>query len=191
MKTLLKRTLAAIIVLSLYAVSIVSWSLFQAFLSCDQQGNEKRVTISQGVSGTVCFWEGNFMPIMQPSYGIAREILDFLDVFDILRVKPHHGTNRAVVREIYACRMEQALIKQLMRSNSFSVIPATVVATTSSDKKGFYQLELPPGNYIFFTKEDNAFRGFKPPWFFYTTVRDVRPQAVTRVPIDLTYKSYE
>lgn len=195
-RRLLKRTLAALIVLSLYAMTIVSWKLFQAFRMCDQQSNQKRVTISQGVSGTVCFWQGDFMPIMQPSQGLAGQILDFLDIFDLFRIKPHHGTIRPVVREIYISQV--ITVKQMSDSDSaqprgdlFSVIPAKIVATTSSDKGGFYQLQLPVGTYSIFVKENNAFYANKFDVERRIAPFEVFPQSVTRMPIDITYESYE
>ena len=127
---------ATLIVLSLYVMVIVSCGSSQE--SCEGS-NEDRITISQGVWGNICFWKGNFMPTVH-SDGIADRILDIF--------KSRDGTIIPVVREIYISRV--ITLKEmsdsdvaLPRAGFFSVITAKIVATTSSDKKGFYQLELP------------------------------------------------
>jgi hypothetical protein len=178
------KGIAALTVLSLNVMIIVSCGFFQE--SCERS-NENRITISQGVWGNVCFWEGNFMPTVH-SDGIADRILDIF--------KSRDGTITPVVREIYICRV--ITLKEISdshvaqpRPGFFLVIPVKFVATTSSDKKGFYQLELPPGTYSLFVKEGNAFYADKFDGEGRITPFEVIPQAMTRMPINLTYKSYE
>jgi hypothetical protein len=115
-------------------------------------------------------------------------------ILDIFRRSD--GTITPVVREIYICRV--ITLKEMSDSHAaqprgrfFSVVPAQIVATTSSDKKGFYQLELPPGTYSLFVKEDNAFYADKFDGEGRITPFEVLPQSVTRIPIDIRYKSYE
>lgn len=174
---------ATLIVLSLYVMVIVSCGFSQE--SCERR-NEDRITISQGVWGNICFWEGNFMPTVH-SDRIADRIIDIF--------KSRGGTITPVVREIFITRvitlkdMSDSDVGQ-PRAGFFSVIPAKIVATTSSDKKGFYQLELPPGTYSLFVKEDNAFYANNSDGEGRITAFEVLPQAVTRMPINLTYKSY-
>jgi hypothetical protein len=184
--TIMRRLkgIAALIVLSLNVMIIVSCGFFQE--SCEQS-NENKITITQGVWGNVCFWEGNFMPTVD-SDRIADRILDIF--------KSRHGTITPVVREIYICRV--ITLKEMSDSHVaqpkprfFSVIPAKFVAITSSDKKGFYQLELPPGTYSVFVKEDDAFYADKFDGEGRITPLEVLPQAMTRMLINLTYKSYE
>jgi len=133
---------------------------------------------------------------MYDSHGVAGQILDFLDIFDIFKTRPSVGTITPVVREIYICRV--ITVKEMSNSHAaqprgdfFSLIPAKLVARTSSDKKGFYQLELPPGSYSIFVKENNAFYANKFDGERRITPFEVLPQTVTRMPIDITYKSYE
>jgi hypothetical protein len=115
-------------------------------------------------------------------------------ILDIFRRR--HGTITPVVREIYICRV--ITLKEMSDSHVaqpepgfFSVIPAKLVATTSSDKKGFYQLGLPPGTYTVFVKEENAFYASNFDGQGRITAFEVLPQAMTRMPINLKYNSYE
>jgi len=155
--------------------------------SCDPKSNENRVTISQGVSGTVCFWEGDFMP-----HSDSGRIIDLIsNIFS-----ESEGTIKPVAREIYISRVitvRDATDSHAVqtRGEFLSFIPAKIVATTSSDKKGFYQLELPPGSYTIFVKENNAFYANRFDAERRITPFEVRPKNVTKMPLDITYKSYE
>jgi hypothetical protein len=117
-------------------------------------------------------------------------------ILPILLFRNSGGTIKPVVREIYISRvltereMSDAHAAQA-RGSFFSVIPAKIVATTSSDKRGFYQLELPPGIYSFFVKEDKAFYANSFDGEGRITAFEVLPQAVTKRDINIRYKSYE
>ncbi len=96
--------------------------------------NEKLITITQGVWGNVWLWEGNFMP---EGWG------------DITPVK----------REIYVYELltyEQ--IREMHLGNAFyTEIDSNLITKLSSDDKGFYQIEMPVGEYTLFIKEEGSF----------------------------------
>lgn len=101
--------------------------------------NESNVTITQGIWGNVWFWKGNFMPTAAGSESI-------------------HGTITPAIREIYIDRV--TTIEEITPYSSgifYSYIPSELVATTSSDQTGFYQVALTPGTYSVFIKEGPAF----------------------------------
>lgn len=100
--------------------------------------NLGRTTISQGLSGDVWLWEGDFQP-MCPT-----------------------GTVRAVSRElrVYAAATEADVQFTNRDGHIFIASVATaLIATVSSDSTGFYQVALPAGSYSLFSVEDGLLFG--------------------------------
>ena len=97
--------------------------------------NEYKVSISQGVWGNVWFWEGDFMPAIDPNKAkitpVVREIFIYEATTDSM-VEPPYGT-------------------------FYTNINSNLIATTYSDVDGFFQVSLAPGKYSFFVKEDTLF----------------------------------
>lgn len=93
--------------------------------------NQRKMTIEQGVSGTVFFEEGNCMPPRG----------------DSCRTYPVIRTVR-----IYAFTTE----KEAAGDGPFySGVSTQLIATATSDKDGFYQAALSPGKYSLFIEEDS------------------------------------
>jgi hypothetical protein len=96
--------------------------------------NARKVTIKQGMWGDVWFWQGDFMPVC-PS-----------------------GTVTAVAREMRIYELTSSDQVDYAGSGTFySAIHTQLVATTHSDNKGFFQVELPAGWYSLFAVEDTLF----------------------------------
>jgi hypothetical protein len=123
-----------------------------------------QATIQQGVWGNVWFWEGDFMP-------------------------PVWGTITPVSRTVYAYELTSYdQVKQVPYSSFFWSINSQLVAVTTSNSTGFFQMELPPGRYSFFVREGSQ---------FYANGDDgkyIMPAAVetgllTKVQIDITYNA--
>jgi hypothetical protein len=128
--------------------------------------NHQRVTIKQGIWGNVWLWKGDFMP--GPGGGANR------------------GTVTPVRREvrIYA----PASMKDLEPTfgENFTRVKSRLIKKVRSDKNGFYQVSLPPGQYSIFVKTDSTLYAN---WFDgqgnilpVTVVKD----SVTKFQIDLT-----
>jgi len=158
---------------SLSTIMVLSLSI-ALFISCER-GNHTtaypsdtsdQVTISQGVWGNVWLWEGDFQPI-EPS-----------------------GTITPVVREIFVHTLTPLdSVDQVGYSAFYYEIHTPLVTTTESNITGFFEVELPPGQYSFFVKEDSL---------FYANLFDgqgnilpatVAEDSVTKVQIDITYKA--
>jgi hypothetical protein len=94
------------------------------------------------VWGNVKYWEGDFMPI----------------IFDISpsAAPPSRGIITPVVREIQIHRVT-TVTDMNSAGPLYSNIPTELVATTTSDENGFYQVDLPPGIYSVFVKEGTKF----------------------------------
>jgi hypothetical protein len=123
------------------------------------QRNYDRITITQGVSGDVWFWAGNFMP-MCPT-GTVRPVVREVRVYELVSPDQIEWTTRDGHMFIRSVR-------------------SALVATTLSDPQGFFQLGLPVGRYSIFAVEDSLIDagGFE---------ADILPgQAVDRV-LDITY----
>lgn len=126
--------------------------------------NESKITISQGACGNVWFWEGDFMP-------------------------PSTGKITPVVREIHIHRVTTLTDMNVTDSFDplFSNIPTELIATTTSDETGFYQIDLPPGIYSVFIKEGTKFyaNGYDSQGRIKTL--EVLPGTVTKLQLDITY----
>lgn len=121
------------------------------------------VTISQGIWGSVSFWEGDFMP-GNPS-----------------------GTITPVIREIFIHKV--TTVNDIGSGPLFANIPTDLVATVSSDATGFYEVEVGPGTYSVFVKEDASFyaNGFDGQGQIQPV--EVTANTVSELQIDITHKA--
>ncbi len=98
----------------------------------------KYVTIKQGVWGSVVFREGNWQPVIDwtqaKEYPVRRTIC-------IYRLTPNSS----------------AVPASGEGPSFFDQINTTRVAQTKSNKNGFYEIELPPGQYSVFVKENGCY----------------------------------
>lgn len=97
--------------------------------------NEAKITITQGISGTLIITEGNCMPVIGPistckSYPVKRRI----SIYEYTETKNATGTMPA-----------------------YDAINATLVAETDTDVDGFFQVSLVPGKYSVFMREKGKF----------------------------------
>ncbi|NOX64478.1 MAG: carboxypeptidase regulatory-like domain-containing protein [Chlorobi bacterium] len=130
--------------------------------------NESKVTITQGVWGNVWFWEGNFMPIVDPDHA---------------RITP-------VIRKIYVYEAtNDSMVERSGIGPFFSKINSKLITTLSSGIDGFYQVSLPPGKYSFFVKEDSLFyaNGWDGEGDILSAV--VTENNIVKNQIDITYKA--
>lgn len=102
------------------------------------QKNQSKITIEQGVAGTVILREGNCMPMIGPyegdnpcrSYSVVRTIR----IYEPTSPENAEG-----------------------RGPSFEEIHTKLVSETQSDKEGFFQTELRPGLYSLFIVEKGKY----------------------------------
>ena len=93
--------------------------------------NEKKISITEGIWGTVILREGNCMPGVVGRcfyYPVKREVL----VYEYTKL------NETV---------------QLSTSPFYSEVFTKLIATTISDEEGFFEIGLAPGKYSVFVKE--------------------------------------
>jgi hypothetical protein len=97
--------------------------------------NGAKVSIAQGIWGDVWFWAGNFQPpcITGTVAPVSREVL----VHDLT---PYDSVTFAARGPTF-----------------YSAIRTPLIATIRSDASGFFQVQLPPGTYSIFTREDTLF----------------------------------
>lgn len=127
--------------------------------------NGASLTIQEGVWGDVWFWDGDFMPIC-PS-----------------------GTVRPVVREVVVFEAAtEAEVSQAAGSYGFyEEVRKPEVARTTSDRRGFFQIALPPGQYSIFVIEQGQFYAHHGYGSAYVSGVAVGAGAVTTVPLDIDY----
>ena len=89
----------------------------------------EKVTITEGIYGIVKERYGDWMPWVDSN-------------------PPDHG-ERPIACEIYVYEYTRTrdFDQQYIGNYPISAMPKPLVATTTSDSRGFYQLSLPPGNY--------------------------------------------
>ena len=123
-----------------------------------------QVTIQQGVWGNVWFWEGDFMP-------------------------PGWGTITPVSRTVYAYELTGCdQVEPPGGGPLFRSISSQLVATSTSNSTGFFQMTLPPGQYSFFVREGSQFYAN---WEDgkYITPTTVETDSVTKLQIDIQCKA--
>lgn len=134
--------------------------------------NHEKVTITQGVWGNVWFWEGNFMPSTDNS---------------------SHGTITPVERDIYvfeATRFDSAIRIDVNEGGIFyDSILTKQITKLRSDNTGFYQIELPPGKYSFFVKEDSLYFGNEGDSDGHLMSARVAVDSVTKRQININYRA--
>ncbi|TVR42713.1 MAG: carboxypeptidase regulatory-like domain-containing protein [Bacteroidia bacterium] len=101
--------------------------------------NESKITISEGLAGTVIFIEGNCMPMISPE----GKPVDACKRYPVRRmVHIHKYTHRS--------QAEQA------GSGFYTRIHTERVSSVETDATGFFQVSLPPGNYSLFVEEEES-----------------------------------
>jgi len=131
--------------------------------------NSHKVTIAQGVWGNVWFWEGNFMP----------------------PVEPKSASITPVVRDVYVFEATDHNETQPVSGGAFfSAINSELITIVRSDADGFFQVNLDPGKYSFFVMEDSLFYANEWDNEGYILSATVLQGEVTKRQIDITYKAY-
>jgi len=130
--------------------------------------NSQKVTITQGIWGTVFFWEGDFTP------GSVT------------------GTIKPVQRTIYVYEPANRndVLKPHPYGTFYSEILTTKIDSTMSDGTGFFELNLKPGKYSIFIREDNLFyaNGSDEKGIIFPAI--VLNDSITEIQLDINYKSY-
>ena len=124
------------------------------------QYNTSKVTITQGIAGTLTMRSGNCMPIVDPNgdckeYPIRRFIHIYSYAKDSNVVKDNHGF--------------------------YTQVNTTFYKKVESDDEGFFQAELNPGTYSVFIEEQgrfyansyDGFGGINPVTIIFQTVSKV------------------
>jgi len=97
--------------------------------------NNSKITIKQGIAGTLTMKEGNCMPMI----GIGGNCITF----------PVQRTIR-----VY----EYTTLKEVKgHISSYDAVSSKLVGKTETDADGFYQIGLPPGKFSLFIMEKNKF----------------------------------
>lgn len=141
-----------------------SESELNCYTETDPPRNSDKVTIKQGVWGDVWFWSGDFMPVGRG---------------EICQVK----------REVFVYELtKRNEAEQIDDTSFYTAIHTKLVTVMASDSDGFFQIELEPGNYSLFIKEDGRFYSnlFNEDGIFPVTIES---DHVSEVRFDITYKA--
>lgn len=105
----------------------------KCYSETDPPRNSHKVTIKQGVWGDVWFWSGNFMPVGR---GEICQVKRMVYVYELTTISD---------------------VEKIDDTPFYSAINTNLVTIVESDNEGFFQIELGPGNYSLFVKEDGKF----------------------------------
>ena len=132
-------------------IFVLFFSLVSVLSSCDKEDigkiyrdNEKKVTIQTGVWGTISFREGNCMP------GNKNKCSE-KPVFRQVRIYP-----KTRIADVVSYNQDEPTF--------FMGFNATLIKALDTDNQGFFQIELPAGEYSLVTVENgklyaNSFQG--------------------------------
>ena len=132
--------------------------------------NKNKVSISQGIWGTLVKTEGDCMP----SIGINNSCRQFPVKGEIL---------------VYEYTNFKETKQSLESSIFFVIVNKKLIATTMADKEGFFQLKLNPGQYSIFVRENQmlyANGGDGQGGIMPVTVEMLR---VSKINIDMNYNA--
>jgi len=98
--------------------------------------NESKLSISEGIWGTITRRDGNCMPVVDSAHTTCKEI--------------------PAQRSVYV--YEYTTIKDINGSMKNFTAPATQLkAVIKTDAEGFYELKIAPGTYSIFVEENGTF----------------------------------
>ncbi|MGB0525758.1 MAG: carboxypeptidase regulatory-like domain-containing protein [Flammeovirgaceae bacterium] len=125
---------------------------------------EEKVT--QGVQGTVLWFEGNLMP--SPGTPAPK--------------------GKPIVREIVFCKPLK--MKEVQQKGSFYVALDThIIKKVTSDDKGIFKIQLPEGKYSVFTKEEDSYYANLFDGQGYIQLVTVKANELTSLDIRVDYKA--
>ena len=127
--------------------------------------NNHKVIIKQGVWGDVWFWSGDFMPVGRGKIcQVERKVM----VFESTKL---------------------ADVVQNGFSAFYTEVNTKLVKTIISDKDGFFQLDLQPGNYSLFIMEEDMYyaNSFGSGGIIFPI--NIESEKVTEVRFDITYNA--
>ncbi len=130
--------------------------------------NDDKVTIEEGIWGDVWFWEGDFMPVC-PS-----------------------GTITAVAREIrihVLTHMDDVVETSNPYAPFYTEINTDLVATVWSESNGFFEVDMPPGQYSLFVVEDTLFYANRFDGMGHINPVEVLDNEVTEILFKIDYKA--
>lgn len=123
------------------------------------------MTIDEGLWGDVWFWSGDFMPVC-PS-----------------------GTVRPAVREVvvFEAAMDDEVTAAAGAYGFYEEVRTPEVARMVSDRRGFFQIALPPGDYSIFVIEQALYYANRGDGSAYVSRVTVSAGEVTPVPFNIDY----
>lgn len=142
--------------------------------AAERQAESGTRSVTQGVTGTVVFWKGDFMPGLDRSGRAGTG-----------------GRKMPVAREVYIHALtDMGMVEQAPDYSPFySRIRSELVVHTRSDSTGFFRVALPPGRYSCFVKEDSMFYANEFDGDGNILAFEVARDSVTHITIDITYEA--
>ena len=157
--------------------------LLALFLACDEEPtrsfipdyDENLIGISQGLYGTILFWEGDFMPTYPeyPPGGYIYPVVRDVCIFDRVLYDDVEWSYVEIEPGIYAYLAVD--------------VPASLIEVVKSDDNGHFEAELAPGMYSVFVREHGYYYANLVDNGGYVFPATVREGGTTEIEFDITY----
>ncbi|MEN8192728.1 MAG: hypothetical protein ABFS12_07910 [Bacteroidota bacterium] len=122
-------------------------------------------TIHQGVWGFVKFWEGDFMP---PAAGSITPVERNVLIYELTSIEE---------------------VEKVGYSPFYNSINTDLIASRQSNSKGFFQIELPEGEYSIFILEDSLFYSNSFDGYGNINPFKVEKDSLAKIEFDITYNA--
>jgi hypothetical protein len=153
------------------------------FIACDREPSTTLVpeldeyftSIVQGIYGRVLFWEGDFMPTY-PEDDSGGEVYPVVRDVCIFKAVLHDDVEWTYVEIEPGCYTHLA-----------TAVPSDLVKVVKSNRKGYFEAELPPGRYSIFVREGGYYYANRVDGAGYVFPAEVDEDGTVGVQFDITY----
>lgn len=133
--------------------------------SCSRRSPKPKIT--EGITGVVCFSQGNFMPGSSRRGGVIEPVRRTIEI--------HAGTIDGV-----AAAAGQTF---------WTSVPTPLIATVTSGDDGWFEVAVPPGTYSLFVRESGRLYANGTNGDGIITAVEVVAGTVARTRLDIRYKA--
>lgn len=137
--------------------------------------DENLTGIVQGIYGRVLFWEGDFMPTY-PEDDSGGEVYPVMREVCIFEAVLHHDVEWTYVE------LEPGYFTNLATD-----VPTAFVAIARSNRNGYFEVELPPGRYSIFVRENGYYYSNLFDGAGYVFPVEVKEGEAEGIEFDITY----
>jgi hypothetical protein len=137
--------------------------------SCSRRSPKPK--INEGITGVVCFWQGDFMPGTYSRRARKGRVIE--------------PVRRTI--EIHAATTDRVVAA--VDGPLWTSVPTPLIATVTSGDDGWFEVAVPPGTYSLFVRESGGLYANGTNGDGIVTAVEVTAGAVARTQLDITYRA--